>query len=102
MVAAWKGVEDSQAAATTVNNVSVGDMETVKGKLAAIRAAFCVQRKLGEDQFMQYYTCQTFTGVSLVVEVKYKTGLNMCKVTVKSNTPALSNLTKSAVAAALA
>jgi AP-1 complex subunit beta-1 len=101
MVAAWKSVDDSQGSATTVSNVSVPNMEDVKAKLGAQRVAFCVQRQLGEDQFMQYFSCQTITGTALVVEIKYKQGLAMCKVTVKSPVPALSSLVKTTVAAAL-
>jgi len=101
MVAAWKSVDDSQGSATTVSNVSVPHMEDVKAKLREQRVAFCIQRQLGEDQFMQYFSCQTMTGTALVVEVKYKQGLAMCKVTVKSSVPALSSLVKTTVAAAL-
>ena len=102
MVAAWKAVDDAQAAATTVANTSVGDMEAVKSKLSGAQCGFVLQRQMGDDQFMQYFSLKTLTDEAAVVEVKYKTGLQMCKVTVKSSNSTVAAVIKGCVAAALA
>ena len=76
------------------------DIEAIKGKLGSKDIAFVAQRDVpGQDgQFVVYFSCRTLTNASFLVELKFKRGMNVCKVTVKSQNRALSELCKVTVA----
>jgi len=102
LVEAWKAVGDDQGAACTVDNVTSAHIDTVKSKLGAKSVSFVTQRAVGADQVMAYFSCRSLTNITFVVEVKFKQGLSMCKVTVKSPNRALSELCKTTVARIIA
>ena len=72
------------------------DVEGIKSKLSAQNIAFVAQRDVPgqEGQFVVYFSCKTVTNASFLVELKFKRGMNVCKVTVKSPNKALSELCK--------
>jgi hypothetical protein len=76
------------------------DVEAIKSKLAAQSIAFVAQRDVPgqEGQSVVYFSCRTVTNASFLVELKFKRGVNVCKVTVKSPNKALSELCKVTVA----
>ncbi len=80
------------------------DAEAVKAKLAAKEVAFVLKRDIpGQDgQSALYFAAQSMGGHTYFVELKFKLGFNMCKVTVKSENKALSEHCKKAVAELLA
>merc|ERR1711991_537717 len=84
LVDGWKSVPDDQGVAATVSGVGVPYMDKVKEKLTSNRVKFVVQRQVGADQFVMYLSCKTLTNATFLVEIKFKQGLDMCKVTVKS------------------
>ncbi len=79
-------------------------MEVIKSKLTTKNIAFVAQRDVpGQDgQIVLYFSCRTVTNASFLVELKFKQGLNVCKLTVKSPNKALSDLCKVTVAKLLA
>ena len=77
------------------------DIEVIKSKLAARDVAFVAKRDVpGQEgqQSVAYFTCKTITNSTFLVELKFKTGVNLCKVTIKSPNKALSELCKVTVA----
>jgi Beta2-adaptin appendage, C-terminal sub-domain len=81
------------------------DVEAIKAKLARSDVAFVAKRDVpGPDGQMQgviYFSCTTVTNSSFIVEIKLKSGLNMVKVTVRSQNKAMSELCKAAIARVL-
>jgi hypothetical protein len=77
------------------------DIETIKSKLAAHDIAFVTKRDVPGQEGQQvavYFCARTVTNATLLIELKFKTGMNICKVTVKSTNKGLSELCKTAVA----
>jgi hypothetical protein len=77
------------------------DIEAVKSKLAAKDISFVTKRDVPGQEGQQvavYFSARTVTNASLLIELKFKTGMNICKVTVKSTNKGLSELCKVAVA----
>ena len=77
------------------------DVEKIKSKLSAYDVAFVAIRDVpGPDGSAQsaavaaYFSCTTITNNSFLVELKFKTGMNLCKVTVKSANKSLSDSCK--------
>ena len=77
------------------------DIEAIKAKLTAKDIAFVAKRDVPGQEGQQvavYFCARTVTNASLLIELKFKTGMNICKVTVKSSNKGLSELCKLAVA----
>jgi hypothetical protein len=76
------------------------NVEVIKSKLTTKNIAFVAQRDVPgqEGQIVLYFSCKTVTNSSFLVELKFKQGLNVCKVTVKSPNKAVSELCKVTVA----
>ena len=79
-------------------------MEAIKAKLAAKEIAFVATREVPGQagQVAVFFSCKTVTNASFLIELKFKSGMNICKVTVKSPSPALSELCKTTVAKIIA
>ena len=80
------------------------DVEVIKNKLSSRDISFVAQREVPnqEGQSVVYFTCRTVTNASFLVELKFKRGMNVCKVTVKSPNRGLSELCKVTVARIIA
>ncbi len=76
------------------------EIEAIKEKLGSKDIAFCAQRDVpGQDgQIVVYFSCRTMTNMMFLVELKFKRGFNVCKVTVKSQNREMSELCKLTVA----
>ena len=76
------------------------DVSAITAKLAPHNIAFVAQRDVPgqEGQSVVYFSCRTITNASFLVELKFKRGVNICKVTVKSPNKAYSELCKVTVA----
>jgi hypothetical protein len=99
LVAAWKGMDESQEATVLVNDLSSVDVEVIKAKLVSKDLAFVVQRDVPQDgQLILYFSTRTVTNVSFLVELKFKAGFNVCKVTARSASKGMSELCKACVA----
>ena len=81
------------------------DIDKIKEKLAKCDISFVAKRDLpgadGQPQSAVYFSCVTITNNSFLVELKFKSDLNLCKVTVKSTNKVLSELCKITVAKVL-
>eukprot|EP00607_Mallomonas_marina_P007561 CAMPEP_0182418690 /NCGR_PEP_ID=MMETSP1167-20130531/3057_1 /TAXON_ID=2988 /ORGANISM="Mallomonas Sp, Strain CCMP3275" /LENGTH=873 /DNA_ID=CAMNT_0024593001 /DNA_START=220 /DNA_END=2841 /DNA_ORIENTATION=+ len=100
LVNAWKSIEDALEVSIVVNDLPTVEIEAIKEKLGAKDIAYVAQRDVpGQDgQIVVYFSCRTMTNASFLVELKFKKGFNICKVTVKSQNRALSELCKVTVA----
>lgn len=101
LAAAWKGIEESLEVSTLVNDLPTVDLEVIKSKLAAKDIAFVAKRDVPGQEGQQvavYFFARTVTNAQLFIELKFKTGLNLAKVTVRSANKHLSELCKVAVA----
>jgi hypothetical protein len=96
LAAGWKSMDESMEVSALVSDLPSVDIEVVKAKLGS-DFAFVVKRDLPGGQTAVYFNAKTVTNASLLVELKFKAGLNVCKVTVKSANKALSELCKVAV-----
>jgi CII-binding regulator of phage lambda lysogenization HflD len=81
-------------------------LEVLKSKLTSKNVAFVANRDAtapdGSVQSVVYFNCSTVTNVAYYVELKLKSGLNACKVTVKSQSKPYSELCKVTIAKLLA
>lgn len=68
------------------------DVEYVKSRLVAKNISFVAQRDIPDSQIVTYFFCRTVTNVSYIVEIKFKQGVNACKITVKSPNRSFSEL----------
>ncbi len=68
------------------------DVEKIKEKFAMNDVSFVLKRDIpGQDgQFALYFSTQTILKVYIYIELKFKTGFNVCKVTVKCENKELS------------
>jgi AP-1 complex subunit beta-1 len=100
LVAAWKSIDDSLEVSQVVNDVPSVELSVIQNKLGAHNIAFVAQRDVPgqEGQSVVYFSCKTVTNASFLVELKFKRGMNVCKVTVKSPNKAYSELCKVTVA----
>lgn len=76
------------------------DIEVIKRKLVAKDIAFVAQRDVPgqEGQVVVYFSTRTVTNVAFLIELKFKAGYNVCKVTVKCVNKGMAELCKNAVA----
>ena len=84
----------------TLPDLPTVDIEVIKSKLAAKDVSFVAKRDVPGQEGQQvavYFCARTVTNASLLVELKFKTGMNLCKVTVRSANKGLSELCKAAV-----
>ena len=79
-----------------MTDLPTADIEVVKNKLAAADVAFVAKRD-GVPQAVVYFSCSTITNASFLVEIKFKAGLNIVKLTIKSPAKPLSELCKVAL-----
>ncbi len=66
------------------------DFEIIKTNLSKNCISFVVTRDLGQDQRAMYFSIKVIGGAAFLVELKFKAGMNVCKITVKSSTKTLS------------
>ena len=96
LVAAWKGIDDSLEVSVVINDLPTVNVEAIKAKLGSKNISFVAQRDVPgqEGQIVLYFNCQTVTNAAFLVELKFKAGFNMAKLTIKSTNKALSELCK--------
>lgn len=100
LVQSWKTMDESNEVSMIVNDLPSSDVELVKKKLIANDVAFVVQRDVPgqEGQVVVYFSTRTITNVGFLIELKLKSGYNVCKLTVKSSNKPMAELCKSTVA----
>eukprot|EP01035_Chromulina_nebulosa_P018467 gene18467-24177_t len=97
-VQAWKTIDDSSEVSALVNDLPTTDIESIKSKLANKDVSFTAKRDIPEgQQIVTYFTAKTITNVTFLIELKFKIGMNISKVTIKSNNKAYSELCKIAI-----
>lgn len=76
------------------------DLEAIKSKLLARDVAFVVTRDIpGQDgQRAAYFIAKAMASPLLHIELKFKAGMNVCKITVKSSNKPISEHCKLALA----
>lgn len=100
LVSTWKSIDDSLEVSAVVSDLRSADVETIKAKLVAKDVCFVATREVPGQvgQLAAFFSCRTVTNVLFLVELKFKSGMNICKVTVKSPSKWLSELCRQAVA----
>ena len=68
----------------------------IKAKLSAYDFAFVTTREIAGQagQLAAFYSAVTVSGAKLVVELKFKAGMNLIKVTVRAENKAHAEFTK--------
>jgi len=80
-------------------DLPTADVQAIKGKLAAADVAFVAERPIpGSDHTAVYFVVKTVTQAQFFVELKFKQGANLCKITVKSAIKAQSEFVKNGIA----
>ena len=78
------------------------DIGAVKSKLAAVDVIFVAERAIPQsDQTAVYFTARTITNLQFLIELKFKAGASICKITVKSQNKAFSELVKGGISKTL-
>ena len=79
-------------------------IDAISQKLKAHDISFVATREIPNmpGQTVAYYSCKTVTNAAFLVELKFKQGMNVCKVTVKSPNRQMSELCKVTVAKLIA
>jgi AP-1 complex subunit beta-1 len=96
----WKSADESQEASVVIKDLPSLDLAVIQSKLAARNIVFVVNRDLpGQDgQKASYYFARTLTNVNYLIELKFKAGMNVCKVSVRSTSKSVAENCKLSVA----
>jgi hypothetical protein len=80
------------------------DVEVIKKKLQVHDVAFVATREIPgqQGQIAAFFSCQAINNVVFLIELKFKSGMNICKITVRSPNKTLSEICKNAIAALIA
>jgi hypothetical protein len=75
------------------------DIEHIKNKLEAHNVSYVTKREVPGQagQTAVFFFCRTVTNASFMVELKFKAGMNICKVSVRSPNKAMSDLVKTTI-----
>lgn len=95
----WKAIEESEEASVVIKDLPTVDVEAIKSKLSQKEFSFVTIRDIpGQEGFRSiFFYGKLVNGFPVMVELKLKAGLNVCKVTVKSQNKGLSEACKLAV-----
>lgn len=74
------------------------DLELIKRKLSSHNVNFVTRRDLQPGQYAAFFAARTLSNQSFIIEIKFKEGMNISKVSVRSNNKALSELCKASIA----
>jgi AP-1 complex subunit beta-1 len=97
---AWKAFDESLEVSLVVNDLPTVDIEAIKVKLSAKDVVFVAKRDVPGQvgQVSVYFSATTVTNAAFFVELKFKAGMNVTKVTVKSQNKVQSEMCKSTIA----
>ena len=75
------------------------DQEVIKSKMQSNDITYVTTREVPGQagQVAVFYSCKAINGFLFIVELKFKAGMNICKITVKSSNKVFSELCKSTV-----
>jgi AP-1 complex subunit beta-1 len=98
--AQWKAADESQEASVVIKDLPTLDLSAIQSKLAARHISFVVNRDLpGQDgQKAVYYFARTLNNSNFLIELKFKAGMNVCKVSVRSASKPIAEYCKLSVA----
>jgi AP-1 complex subunit beta-1 len=94
LITTWRSIDESLEASVVVNDLPTVDIEAVKAKLAPHNINFSAAKEVQPGQHVVYFSCKTVTNSSFLVELKFKAGMNVAKVSVRSPNKGLSELCK--------
>lgn len=98
--AAWKAFDESLEVSVVIPDMPTVDIEVIKSKLAAKDVVFVAKRDIPGQvgQVSVFFSANLVNNMVFFVELKFKAGLNVCKVVVRSPNKAYSELCKATVA----
>ena len=73
------------------------DIDVIVSKLASKDISFIAKREVDAQQTVAFFTGRTISNVNFLIELKFKAGMNISKVTVRSPNKVLSDACKSLV-----
>lgn len=73
------------------------DIEAIKAKLAARDVSFIAKRDVDAQQSVAYFSSRAVNNSLFLIELKFKAGMNISKVTVKSPNKVHSEMCKVAI-----
>jgi AP-1 complex subunit beta-1 len=94
LITSWRSIDEALEASVVVNDLPTTDIEAVKAKLSAHNINFSAAKEVQPGQHVVYFSCKTITNSTFLVELKFKAGMNVAKVTVRSPNKGLSELCK--------
>jgi AP-1 complex subunit beta-1 len=94
LITSWRSIDEALEASVVVNDLPTTDIEAVKAKLTAHNINFSAAKEVQPGQHVVYFSCKTITNSTFLVELKFKAGMNVAKVTVRSPNKGLSELCK--------
>ena len=97
LITTWRSIDEALEASVVVNDLPTTDIEAIKSKLAAHNINFSAAKEVQPGQHVVYFSCKTITNSSFLVELKFKAGMNVAKVSVRSPNKGLSELCKATV-----
>ena len=80
------------------------DVEVIKRKLQAHDVAFVATREIPgqQGQIAAFFSSQTINNTVFLIELKFKSGMNICKITIRSPNKTLSEICKNCIATLIA
>ena len=98
--AAWKAFDESLEVSVVIPEMPTVDFEVIKSKLAAKDVVFVAKRDIPGQvgQVSVFFSANLVNNMVFFMELKFKAGLNVCKVVVRSPNKAYSELCKVTVA----
>ncbi|RYG63575.1 hypothetical protein EON64_15655 [archaeon] len=101
--AAWKGLDEASEVSVVIKDLPTIELEVIKQKLQAKDVCFVVTRDIPgqEGTKAAYFLARNINGVVFYVELKFKAGMNVCKISLKSANKALAEHLKVALAKTL-
>lgn len=97
----WKNIDDRNELYSTIQELPRDscDVESVQQKFAAHNIFFIARRPVpnAEGQEVVYFSMRTVTGMEFLAELTFKSGVNACKLCLKTENSAYGTLAKQAI-----
>ena len=96
---AWKSIDDQKELYATVSDLPTADISQVQAKFASNNIFFIARRPVpnAEGQEVVYFSMRTVTGMEFLAELTFKTGINACKICLKTESVGYGVLAKMAL-----
>jgi len=94
---AWKNIDDGKELYSTISDLPSTDIDEITAKFEMYNIFFIARRQAMEGQEVVYFSMKTLTGMDFLTELTFKTGVNACKICVKTESTPYGPLAKAAI-----